>query len=185
MCSRRCQVGDRSEHQEVCHASIRLLLAIVAIALLGLIGIDPTAATRAQDATPLAGGLGLEIAPGVTAGLIPTREDAPPLFRIRFAPGVSYEEEPAPVVRLIYGEVGTLHLRLDLPVTVVRAGATDAPGESIAADTEFTLNAGDYTVYPPNVRKIMRNDGQEPAQVAVAQLDPGQLAASLMATPVP
>jgi hypothetical protein len=40
-------------------------------------------------------------------------------------------------------------------------------------------------VYPPNVRKIMRNDGQEPAQVAVAQLDLGQLAASLMATPVP
>ena len=40
-------------------------------------------------------------------------------------------------------------------------------------------------MYPPNLRKIMRNDGQEPAQVAVAQLEPGQLAASLMATAVP
>jgi hypothetical protein len=89
------------------------------------------------------------------------------------------------VVLLLYGEAGTLHVRPDWPVTVVRAGATDAPGESIAADTEFALNAGDDTVYPPNVRKFMRNDGQIPAQVVVAQLVPQELAASLKATPVP
>jgi hypothetical protein len=96
-----------------------------------------------------------------------------------------YIEEPVPVIRLVYGEVGTLHLRLDLPVTVVRAGEITSPGEPIAADTEFALNPGDYTVYPPNVRKEMRNDGQEPAQVAIVELAPEQLAASLIATPVP
>ena len=56
----------------------------------------PTAGTRAQDATPLAGGLPFEIAPGVTADLLPTSQDPPSLYRIRFAPGVTYEIEPVP-----------------------------------------------------------------------------------------
>ena len=45
-------------------------------------------------------------------------------------------------------------------------------GEPIAADTEFSLNAGDYSVFPPNVSGEARNDGQDPAQVAVAELIP-------------
>jgi hypothetical protein len=162
-----------------------LVLSLIALVLAGLVALGATAGTRAQDATPLAGGLPFEIAPGVTTDLLPTSQDSPSLYRIRFAPGVTYEVEPTPAIDLVYGEAGTLTLRLDAPVTVVRAGETDAPGEPIAADTEFTLNAGDYSVFPPNVSGEARNDGQDPAQVAVAELIPEQLAQSLAGTPVP
>ena len=73
-----------------------LVLSLVALVLTRLVALGPTAGTRAQDATPLAGGLPLEIAPGVTADLLPTSQDPPSLYRIRFAPGVTYEIEPVP-----------------------------------------------------------------------------------------
>ena len=88
-------------------------------------------------------------------------------------------------VSLVYVEAGTLILRLDAPLTVMRAGETDVPGEPIAADAEVTLGPGDYTVFPPQVGGEARNEGQNPAQVAVAELVPEQLAQSLLGTPVP
>jgi hypothetical protein len=162
-----------------------LLVSVVAVMLLGLVALGLTSTTRAQDATSLAGDLPFEIAPGVSADILPPSEDPPSLYRVRFAPGVTYELEPLPVIDLVYAEAGTLTLRLDAPVTVVRAGETNMPGEPIAADTEFTLGSGDYAVFPPNMRGEARNDGEDPAQVAVAELVPEQLATSLVATPVP
>jgi len=164
---------------------VALFMSLVAVTMLGVVLLTPTRTTHAQDATPLAGDLPFAIAPGVTADLLPTLEDPPSLYRVRFAPGVIYDLEPQPVIDLVYGEAGTLTLRLDAPATVVRAGATDTPGEPIAAETEFTLGAGDYSVFPPNISGEARNDGQDPAQVAVAELVPEQLATSLMGTPVP
>jgi hypothetical protein len=162
-----------------------LLLSVSAIVLLGLIALGSASTTRAQDATPLAGGLPFEIAPGVTADILPPLEDPPSLYRVRFAPGVTYKLESSPAISLVYVEAGTLVQHLDGPVTVVRAGATDAPGEPMAADAEVTLSAGDYTTVPPEVGGEIRNEGQDPAQVAVAELVPEHLAMSLMATPVP
>jgi hypothetical protein len=161
-----------------------LLLSVIAFVLMGLVALGSTTTTRAQEATPLAGGLPFEIAPGVTADILPTSDDPPSLYRVRFAPGVIYELEVSPAVSLVYVEAGSLVLHLDAPLTVMRGGETDVPGESIAADAEVTLEPGDYTVFPPNVSGEARNDGPDPAQVAVAELVPEQLAQSLMGTPV-
>ena len=161
------------------------VLSVIAMVLLGLVGLGSTGATWAQEATPLAGGLPFELAPGVTADILPTSKDPPSLYRIRFAPGVVYELEVSPAVSLVYVEAGTLVLRLDAPLTVTRAGQTDTPGEPIAAGVEVTLGEGDYTVLPPNVTGEARNDGQDPAQVTAAELIPEQLEMSLMGTPAP
>ncbi len=169
------------------------ILSVVALVLLGAIGPGLTATTQAQDSTPVVPEeveevveeFGFEIAPGVTAGILPVSEDPPSLYWMRFAPGVSYTLEEDPAITLVYGQTGSLVLRLGVPITFTRAGAMDAPGESIPADTEFTLSEGDYTVLPPNASGEARNDGAEPAQVAVAGLIPEQLEIAVTGTPNP
>ena len=172
---------------------IGLVLSVVTLVLLSPIAAGPTATTRAQDGTPVVAEeveevveeFGFEIAPGVTAGILPVSEDPPSLYWVRFAPGVTFTLEEDPAIALVYGQTGSLVLRLDVPVTVARAGATDAAGETIPAETEFTLSEGDYTVLPPNASGEARNDGAEPAQVAVAGLVPEQLTIAVTVTPSP
>ena len=152
-----------------------LLLSVVV--LLGTIAFGLGSAAGAQDATPPP----FEIAPGVTAealAFVPGQE-APALYRVTFAPGVTYEIMPAPDISLIYQETGALTFTLDAPVTVTRAGATDEPGEAIEADTEFTLETGDYMTFPPLGAGEARNDSEEDVSVVVASILP----ADGMATP--
>jgi hypothetical protein len=172
---------------------LSLFLSVVVLVLLSSIGPGPTATTRAQDGTPVVPQeveevveeFGFEIAPGVTAGVLPVSEDPPSLYWVRFAPGVTYTLEEDPAITLLYGQTGSLLLRLGVPVTVTRAGAMDTPGETIPAETEFTLSEGDYTVLPPNAGGEARNEGQEPAQVAIAGLVPEQLEIVVTGTPTP
>ena len=148
--------------------------ALASAGALGLALATRRPGASAQDATPFAGELGLELGPGMTAGLIPAREDAPALFRIRFAPDAAYDEEPAPVVRLLTSEAGTLPVRLDLPVTVAH-GSPSPPTWSR------------WGLHGVSAQRA-QSDAQRwrgSAQVAAAQLEPEQLAASLMAAPVP
>ena len=169
-----------------------LFLLVVALVVFGLVGVGPTARTRAQEGTPVVEEeveevveeFGFEIAPGVTAGVLPVSDDPPSLYWVRFAPGASYILEEDPAITLVYAQTGSLILRLGAPVTVVRAGTTDAPGETIPAETEFTLSEGDYTVLPPGAGGEARNEGQEPAQVAAAGLIPDQLEIAVTGTPV-
>ncbi|CAA9541068.1 MAG: hypothetical protein AVDCRST_MAG33-18 [uncultured Thermomicrobiales bacterium] len=140
----------------------------------------------AQDGGPPPGGF--EIAPGVTAEALAFVEgrDEPSLYRLTFAPDTTYAIEPVPSISLGVLESGSLSFTLDVPVTVTRAGAVDDPGEAIAADEEFTLEAGDYTVLPPMAGGEIRNDGTEPAAVIVADIVPaaaGTPAATPAATP--
>ena len=162
-----------------------VLLSVAAVALLGLAGARVGPVGGAQEATPPAGGF--EIAPGVTAeGLaFAAGQEAPSLYRLTFAPGVTYSFVPAPEIALVYGEVGSLTVTLDAPVTVTRAGATDTPGETVAAGTEFALGAGDYVVFPLLVGGEVRNDGQEAASVVVAAIVPSGMATPTAATPAP
>ena len=162
-----------------------VLLAVAAL-LLGLVAaarVGPLAG--AQEGTPPPGGF--EIAPGVTAEALAfaAEQEAPALYRLTFAPGVTYAFDPAPEISLAYVEVGALAITLDAPVTVTRAGATDAPGEAVAAGTEFTLVVGDYVVLPPLVDGEVRNDGQEAASVVVAGIVPSAVATPMAATPAP
>lgn len=151
---------------------------VIAAVLIGLAGIG--SAAMAQDGTPSAGGF--EIAPGVTAEALAfaAGQENPALYRLTFAPGVSYRVEPAPDFSLVYQESGVLTAILDAPVTIVRAGSAGATGEVIAAGTEYTLAAGDYAVLPPLIGGEVRNDGQEAASVQVATIVP-----SVEGTPVP
>ena len=163
-----------------------VLLSVVAVVLLGPVAagwIGP--ATVAQQGTPPPGGF--EIAPGVTAeGLaFAAGQEAPSLYRLTFAPGVTYAVAPAPEISLVYGEAGVLTATLDAPITIARAGATDAPGEAVAAGTEFTLAAGDYAAFPPLVGGEVRNEGREAASVLVAAIVPPGVATPAAATPAP
>ncbi len=164
----------------------RAVLAIVAAVLLALGGLawagGGSSGTVAQEGSPPAGGF--EIAPGVTAEALAFVEgqETPALYRLTFAPGVSYTIAPAPELSLVYGEAGALAFTLDAPVTITRAGAAASPGEAVAAGTEFTLGAGDYTVFPLLVGGEARNDGQEPASFVVASIIP-PAAATPAATP--
>ncbi len=98
---------------------------------------------------------------------------------------MTYAFDPAPEISLGYVEVGALAITLDAPVTVTRAGAATAPGEAVAAGTEFTLAAGDYVVLPLLVDGEVRNDGQEAASVVVAAIIPSGMATPTAATPAP
>ncbi len=163
-----------------------VLLSVAAVLLLGLIAaarVGPLAG--AQEGTPPPGGF--EIAPGVTAeGLaFAAGQAAPALYRLTFAPGVTYAFDPAPEISLVYVAAGALAITLDAPVTVTRAGATAAPGEAVAAGTEFALAAGDYAVFPLLVDGEVRNDGQEAASVVVAGIVPSAMATPTAATPTP
>ena len=163
-----------------------LLLPVVAVVLIGLVAagrVGPS--TVAQEGTPPAGGF--EIAPGVTAEALAfaAGQEAPALYRLTFAPGVTYAVAPAPDISLVYAEAGVLTATLYAPVTITRAAATDAPGEAVAAGTEFTLAAGDYAVFPPLVGGEVRNDGQEAASVVVAAIVPLGMATPTAATPAP
>ena len=163
-----------------------VLISVAAVVLLGVVvagRVGPLAG--AQEGTPPAGAF--EIAPGVTAeGLaFAVGQEAPSLYRLTFAPGVTYAVQPAPDISLAYGESGALVFGLDVPVTVTRAGATAAPGEPVAAGTEFTLQPGDYFVVPPLAAGEIRNEGDEPASVVVASIIPGGRATPEAGTPAP
>lgn len=152
----------------------RWVVSMVAVVLLVLVSVAGLAFNAgAQDATPPAG---FEIAPGVMAEVLPTSQDPPSLYRLHFAPGVTYEIMEDPSIGVSFVNTGTLTLRVDVPVTVAQSGATGAAGESFAAGTEFTVTAGDYFVLPPSATGQVRNDGDETVTVSVAGLVPEQIA---------
>ncbi|MDQ3513167.1 MAG: hypothetical protein M3462_05795 [Chloroflexota bacterium] len=159
--------------------SLVCVVAVLVVGLVALSGLVPGA--RAHDATPPPGGF--EIAPGVTAELLPTADDPPSLYRLRFAAGVTYPFEGDPSLVVAYVESGTLTFRCDAPVTVARVDATGTPGEPVAAGTEFTVTAGGYFVLPPFVSGEVRNDGSESGAMSVAGIIPGEIATPTAGTP--
>lgn len=157
---------------------MRRLVILVAALVLAVVG--PSAV--AQEGTP--GPMAFEIAPGVAAEALAfvAGQEAPALYRLTFAPGVTYAVAPAPEIALAYGESGVLTITVDTPVTVARAGLTAEPGAAVAAGTEFELAADDYFVLPPLASGEVRNHSQEPATITVAGIVP--YAAAPAASPV-
>ena len=138
--------------------------------------------TGAQESTPAAETIGVEIAPGVTFDLMPASEDPPSLYRLRFAPGaiLSFVDDPA--ISLVYVESGALSLALDAAVSDARPEA--ASGDEEEAGSELELSQSDYFVLPPLVAGEIRNEGQEPAAIVIAAITPGLIPATAIATPV-
>jgi hypothetical protein len=153
-------------------------LFAVAVMVLGLIAsVGLISGASAQDASPPAGGPPpgvFEIAPGVTADaavFAEGRQD-PSLYRLTFAPGVMYPIAESPALELAYVESGALAMTLSVPVTIGEVGSPGVAGESVEANTEFTLEAGQYIVLPPGTTGEVRNDGDEPGVVSVANIIP-------------
>jgi len=157
-----------------------LRLGIVVIGILMMGG----GAVVAQEGTPGPPD-SFELAPGVIASnmVFVEGQENPSLYRLSFAPGVSYPVQESPGLELVYMESGTMTVRLNAPVTVASLNATDGSGESVAADTEFTLSAGHFFVLAPGVSAEVRNDGEETATVSVAGLIPGGMTVPAAATP--
>lgn len=153
-------------------------LSAIAGMVLGLIAsVGLISGAGAQDASPPAGGPppgGFEIAPGVTADaavFAEGRQD-PSLYRLTFAPGVTYPIAESPALELAYMESGALTMTLSVPVTIGQVGASDAAGESVEANTEFTLEAGQYIVLTPGTIGEVRNDSDVPGVVSIANIIP-------------
>lgn len=165
------------------------LVFAIAVVLLGMIAAAGfMSGAGAQDASPPAGGPppgSFEIAPGVTADaavFAEGRED-PTAYRLTFDAGVTYTIMESPALEIAYVESGTLTMTLSVPVTVGQVDAPDEAGEAVAAGTEFTLDAGEYIVLPPMTTGEVRNDGEEPASVSIANLIPEGMMPSRDATP--
>ena len=173
-----------------------LIASVLAVALLGALAVGRlTAPTGAQEGTPPVGEEGLE---GLTfeplgfgvAEELPAAPAGLSLFRATLAPGTSIPiEADDPSVALVYVESGALTARVEAPMRVLRAAAVAAfatPGaapepEEVPAGTEFTLEAGDPAVFPPNVGGEIRNDGGVPTVLLATLIEPEQAEA----TPAP
>jgi len=170
-----------------------VLLSVVAVVLLALVAAGRLPGAAAQDATPPAGEF-LDLPEGVAFELLGlgVAEELPAapadfvLVRFTLDPGASFPiEEADPSVALVYVEAGAFTVRVEAPMTIIRAafiaaiatpGAVEEgavpPPEEVAAGVEFTLAAGDSAVFPPNVAGEARNDGAEPAVALLAFVGP-------------
>ncbi|MDQ3225912.1 MAG: hypothetical protein M3Q50_04685 [Chloroflexota bacterium] len=155
----------------------------VGIVVIGILMMGGGAAV-AQESTPGPPD-SFELAPGVIADnmVFVEGQENPSLYQLHFAAGVSYPVQASPSLELVYLESGTMTVRLDAPVTIAQADTADGSSEIVAADTEFTLSAGQYFVLSPGVSGEVRNDGEETATVSIAGVVPGGTATPAAATP--
>ncbi len=149
------------------------------IALLGAFLVGGGVVATAQDSPPDS----FELAPGVTAEdlVFVEGQENPSLYRVHFDPGVSYPVQESPSLELVYMESGSMILLFNAPVTTFQLGAES--GETVAADTEFTLTEGQYFILAPGVSGEVRNDTEETATVSIAGMIPGGTATPAAATP--
>jgi hypothetical protein len=139
--------------------------------------------THAQESTPVADATGVEVAPGVTFDLLPSAEDPPTLYRLRFAPGATLAFVDDPAISLVYVESGALSLLLDAAVSDARPEA--ASGDEENAESVLELSQGDYFVLPPLVAGEIRNEGDDPAAIVIAAITPGMISEMGVGTPAP
>jgi hypothetical protein len=95
------------------------------------------------------------------------------LGRLILQPGGSIPFDPTdPSAILVYMQAGQLTFRVDVPMTVARAGAdgTPTPPEDVAADTEFTLREGDSALFPGTMGGEVRNPGTDEATAWVVDI---------------
>jgi hypothetical protein len=160
--------------------AIIMLIAGLMTLTCGMLG---SVSTGAQESTPTAEAIGVEIGPGVTFDLMPASEDPPSLYRLRFAPGATLSFVDDPAISLVYVESGTLSLELNAAISDARPEASSA--EETDAGSALQLSEGDYLVLPPLVAGEIRNEGQEPAAIVIAAITPELIPEIPIGTPVP
>lgn len=160
---------------------IRVLGVVIALFIVGVIGVGWHLSTVAQDATPspeetgLPAGIAFELIASGEADELPAAPALFQMFRISIEPGAVFEvPEGDPTVGIPMLESGAVTVTITAPVTVGRIGPDGAPGptEEIAANTAFDLEPGESFVGPPGAGGSFRNGGTETAVLLGAHLVP-------------
>ena len=163
---------------------LSVLVPLLAVLLVGLaLGARFGASALAQEGTPppedefeLPEGVSFAPLAYGTAAELPPAPAELFLFRIGLEPGASFPLEPETSVALAYVEAGELTANLEIPMTVLRAAGPGTPfpeqTEAFAAGEEFTMGAGDSAIFPQEAAGELRNDGDEPVSLLVADVGP-------------
>jgi hypothetical protein len=152
---------------------LSVLWSTVAILLMAVLAFSLEAS--AQDATPGANEP-IELLPGVTMDSVVMADDGsgPASFRLHL-------ERGAP--ELVIVETGTLIVRVNGSTIVRTIDATTPASETSAANTDLSLRAGQFFVLPSAVVGELRNEGEEPVTILVAEVPTAITATPVVATP--
>jgi hypothetical protein len=156
--------------------AVLLLGSITSLAFIPVVG--------AQDATPSAD-QPVEILPGVTMDSVVMADDqsGPTSFRLHIDAGASFPIDPGGGLELVVVEAGTLIVHLNGSIIAGEIGATSPASETVAADTDVSLSAGHFFVLPSAVAGELRNEGDEPVTILVAEVPTAIAATPVIATP--
>ena len=154
---------------------IRIMVSLLAVVLLGLVGAAPAAG---QEESPAASGspaptLKAELLGSGPLAALPGYEVS--LRRTTLPPGVGIAPHTHPGSIVIYVDEGTWNYtplagRAVLSRAAVE-GASPAPSEELAYNTEVVLNAGDW-LYVEEPGDTVLNDGDEPVVLLIAAVAP-------------
>jgi quercetin dioxygenase-like cupin family protein len=180
---------------------IPILITVIAVTLLGLVGLGAQSHVVAQESTPavegMPPGIGFEDLAFVTGIDVPSPADLS-VSRITLEPGAGFPlEESDPTGGMLVVESGTFTVTASAEMSVSRGAALDsamatamaggayAPElETVAVGEEATLEAGDAAWVPGGISGEIRNDGSETA-VGLAFLISPKGAMMGEATPAP
>ena len=155
------------------------LLSVVMV--LGTILLSGGLTATAQEATPAAEeeleGISFEFLGGAETDTLPSSPAGVYLVRIVLAPGAVLPSDANDPSLAVFGvEAGVITLNVDAPMTVLHLPANAEPGpddfEQFAAGEDFTMEAGDSTLFPANVGGEIRNDGEEDAIMVGTIIEP-------------
>ncbi len=170
---------------------LALLVSFGIVVLVGsLVFSRMTPGTIAQEATPAAGGMTVELLGHGLPNAAPGFDLS--LYRATFAPGTGIPPHTHPGGSVVYVESGTMAFTsLEGEAYLIRAGTMATPqaeGELLPLDTEVTLTAGDALFWPDEHGDEAYNVGDEPLVLLLANLyTEGEPILTLMdmATPMP
>jgi mannose-6-phosphate isomerase-like protein (cupin superfamily) len=168
---------------------LALLVSFVIVVLVGsLVFSRITPGTIAQEATPAAGAITVELLGHGLPNAAPGFDLQ--LYRATIAPGAGIPPHTHPGGSVVYVESGTMAFTsLEGEAYLIRAGTMATPeaeGELLAHDTEVTLTAGDALFWPDEHGDEAYNVGEEPLVLLLANLyTEGEPILTLMATPTP
>jgi quercetin dioxygenase-like cupin family protein len=166
-------------------------LGLVLVLLSGVVALGATVTARAQSDVVERGhpipnhGEGESVFTNATPELLAAstvlsslpQPAALALQRVRIAPGGQVVTPGGdPRVVLVYVESGTLTVSNTVAATVMRGAALATPGaqaqEDIAAETEFTMSAGDSFFSPAGSGGELRNEGSEEVSILASIIVP-------------
>ena len=167
---------------------VSILVSLVVVLVGSLVFSRLVPGTVAQEATPAAGEIVVELLGHGLPNAAPGFDLS--LYRATFPPGTGIPPHTHPGGSVVYVESGTMAFTsLAGEAYLIRAGTMATPeaeGELLALDTEVTLTAGDALFWPDEHGDVAHNVGDEPLVLLLANLyTEGEPIVTLMATPTP